>query len=64
MNGADPRTGRPDIDPTTAKREELEQLVDDMEKRVEDEREKKGVPGNAAERAKQEPIVPDDQAPD
>ncbi|MFD1811063.1 hypothetical protein [Rhodococcus gannanensis] len=64
MDRDNPNTGRPDFDPTKAERGELEDLIDDMEKRVEAERRERRVPGNVAEREESEPTVPDDQAPD
>ena len=64
MNGDNPSAWRSDFDPTKAKRGELEDLIDDMEQRVESERKERDVPGNAAERERSEPTVPDDQAPD
>ena len=45
-------------------RDELSDLVDDMEDKVETERVDSGRPGNAEDRARTQPIEPDHQAPD
>lgn len=44
--------------------EDLENLVDDMEKRVESEREEEGVEGSISDREQQRPIETGDEAPD
>ena len=44
--------------------EDLAGMVDDMERRVTDERRERGVPGNADDRAEAEPIVSGDEAPE
>jgi len=44
--------------------EDLENLVDDMEKRVESEREEEGVEGSVSDREEQRPIETGDEAPD
>ncbi|MDM7490675.1 hypothetical protein QT969_20525 [Rhodococcus sp. CSLK01-03] len=44
--------------------EDLENLVDDMEKRVESEREEEGVEGSISDREQQRPIESGDEAPD
>ncbi len=44
--------------------EDLPGKVDEMERDIEEERRRRGVPGNADERRRTGPTVPDDQAPD
>ncbi|AEF39315.1 MULTISPECIES: hypothetical protein [Hoyosella] len=42
----------------------LDDHVDEAEKRITRERKEKGVPGNAEEREAVDPVEPDDQAPE
>ena len=44
--------------------EHLEHLVDDMEKKVEEERDERGVEGSATDRHRRAPIDTGDEAPD
>jgi hypothetical protein len=44
--------------------EKLSKLVDDMEQRVETERDEQNVPGSASDREETKPIEPEDQAPE
>ncbi|MEE2030959.1 hypothetical protein [Rhodococcus chondri] len=44
--------------------EELSKLVDDMEQRVETERDEQNVPGSASDREETKQIEPEDQAPE
>lgn len=58
MAETDPQ--RPDDDLTG---ENLTRAVEEMEKRVEKERDEQGVPGSASDREATERVEPDDQAP-
>lgn len=50
--------------PSARPGEHLERLVDDMEKKVEQNRADEGAEGNVADREQQQPIDTGDEAPD
>lgn len=61
MDDTTPGSGTPDDDLTG---EKLTELVEEMEQRVEAERDEEGVPGSKSDRDATEAMKPDDQAPE
>lgn len=64
VDSPDRPSENPADDPTSATRKQLEELVDDMEERIADERDRQGVAGSSSEREQTEPIDTGDEAPD
>lgn len=58
-----PGSGQPqDNDDLTG--EKISRMVDDIEQKVETERDEQGVPGSVSDREATEQVEPDDQAPE
>ncbi|UYP20271.1 hypothetical protein OED52_06980 [Rhodococcus sp. Z13] len=62
-NAAKHGSGRPeDNDDLTGQK--ISRMVDDLEQKIERERDEEGVPGSVSDREETDQVEPDDQAPE